>query len=181
MPDEPAALWKTQPEEKTAVNLNHFIERRTQQLGAGTRWEVLMSIAAALFFVAVLAWRLGPARDPLLLTGYVAVLAWALVSFYMFRHSLRPPDVSAPSVDFYRRQLERRRNHLRSAWLWHGPLLLACLLAALSLYRKSFGPAGLRRSIPLLLILVAWTAFGFVRRRRQAAALQKEIDELGNR
>ena len=181
MPDDPVALWRSQPEENTTVTLNHFIERRTRQLGAGTRWEVLMSIAAALFFVAVLSWRLGLPRDPLLLIGYAGVLAWAFVSFYQFRHSLSQPDVSVPSVDFYRRQLERRRDHLRNTWLWHGPLLLACLLAALSLYRKSFGPASLRRAIPLLLLLAAWTVFSFARRRRQAAAIQREIDELAAR
>ena len=39
-----------------------------------------------------------------------------------------PTRVASTGMEYYRRELERRRDHLRNAWVWHGPLLLACFM-----------------------------------------------------
>src|SRR5256885_1881149 len=54
--NDPRAIWKEQPKEVPVI-ADHVITRRTQQLHVSTRAEIVVSIAAALFFVAVLAWR----------------------------------------------------------------------------------------------------------------------------
>ena len=84
-----------------------------------------------------------------------------------------------PGLAHYRKELERRRDHLRNAWLWHGPLFLACMILITILIGKEY-PAfrGLQRVLPLVLLLAAWTGFGLIRRRRQANELQQEIDEI---
>ena len=82
-------------------------------------------------------------------------------------------------MEYYRRELEQRRDHLRSTWLWNGPLVLACLILAGIVGGRAF--AGLERfrsSLPLIALLVIWTAYGLWRRRRQAGELQREIDEM---
>src|ERR1039457_3972522 len=71
---DPGAIWRDQPEEKLAVTLEQIVNRRTAALYGSTRSEILMSIGAALLFVGVLAWRLGPARDRFLQAGLGAAI-----------------------------------------------------------------------------------------------------------
>jgi hypothetical protein len=54
--DNPHALWQQQPREDTPVIVDHLVNRRTEQLHRSTRAEIVASMAAAIFFVAVLAW-----------------------------------------------------------------------------------------------------------------------------
>jgi protein-S-isoprenylcysteine O-methyltransferase Ste14 len=184
MPDELGAVWRNQPEEKNEMNLQHFVNRRTREIHSSTRSEILMSVTAALFFIAVMAWRFAPALDRLLQFGFVVVIAWVLVSLYWFRDRIwqdppRPDAVAATSLEYYRKELERRRDHLRNAWLWNGPVFLAFMIFVVTLLGKAFsGPARLRSVLPLLVLLAVWTALGFGRRRQQARELQREIDEI---
>jgi lipopolysaccharide export LptBFGC system permease protein LptF len=90
--------------------------------------------------------------------------------------------VASTGVEYYRQELERRRDHLRNEWVWHGPLLLACfMLIAIVAGRAYPGMSRLWSVLPLIVVLLAWTVFGFVRRLRLAKALQAEIDELAGK
>jgi hypothetical protein len=190
MPDQggdkdPGAIWRGQPEEKTAVNLEQIVDRKTEELYFSTRSEILMSIAAALLLVVVMAWRFAEAYDRFLAAGFAATVVWVGVTLYRFRGRIwrrepAPPDAAAATgLEYYRRELERRRDHLRDGWLWHGPLLLACLVFLASLYGKAFpGVDRLPGVLPLVALLAAWTAFGILHRRRQARGIQREIDEM---
>jgi hypothetical protein len=190
MPDptqskDPAAIWKAQPEEKRQVNLEQIVNRRAEALYASTRSEILMSIGAAVLFVGVMAFRLAPLRDRPLEFGLAGVIAWAAISLYWFRRriwqrdTVRPDAAAATGVDYYRKELERRRDHLRNAWLWHGPLFLACLILVAVLTGNAYlGYNRFESVLPLLVLLIVWTGFGLRRRLRQARELQREIDEL---
>lgn len=182
-----SAAWKNQPEQ-IPIKLEGLMNRRTLELHSATRAEILMSIGAALLFVAVMAWRFTSDQGPVPQLGFVAVIAWVLISLYWFRDRIfregsPPKDARAVTgLEYYRKELERRRDHLRNAWLWHGPLFLACAILVAILIGKEY-PAfrGLQRVLPLLLLLAAWTGFGLIRRRRQANELQREIDEIESR
>lgn len=181
---DPGAIWRDQPEEKV-VTLEQIVKRRTEELYSSTRAEILMSIGAALLFVGVMAWRFAPAREPLQELGYAAVITWVALTLYRFRHQIWPRDLSRPDMAaatglaYYREELKRRRDHLRNAWLWHGPLVLACMILVATLAQKAFpGFERLRNALPLIILLVVWTGFGFRRRRRRARELQREIDEM---
>jgi hypothetical protein len=183
--NDPGAIWREQPEEWCAVNLEQIVKRRTEELDSSTRSEILMSIGAALLFIGVTAWRLTPYHDRLLQVGYAAAIAWAAITVYRFRRRIwrraaAPADAMAASgVEYYRRELEQRRDHLRRAWLWHGPLLLACIVLTAILTGETFsGYQPLRSVLPLVALLAVWTGFGLMRRRRQAKELQREIDEI---
>jgi hypothetical protein len=185
---DPAAIWRDQPEEKLAVNLEQIVNRRTEELYSSTRSEILMSIGAALLFVGVMGWRFAPAHDRLQEVGLAAVIAWVVMCLCRFRHriwrrdSSRPDAVAATGLEYYRKELERRRDHLRNAWLWHGPLCLACMLLMAILIGKAFpGFERLRSVLPLVVLLVVWTGFGLRRRLRQANELQREIEEIEER
>ncbi len=167
------------------MDLKQIVSRRTEEMSASTRAEILMSILAALLFVGVMAWRIAP-RDPLQWAGFGAVIGWVAISLIWFRRRIwrpegsRPDTVAAPGLEYYRKELERRRDHLRNAWVWHGPLVLSCLIfAAILIGRASPGWDRLPPSaLPLIVVLAVWTGYGFWRRRRQAREIQREIEEI---
>jgi uncharacterized BrkB/YihY/UPF0761 family membrane protein len=110
---------------------------------------------------------------------------WIAISLFWFRHriwrsdSSRPEAVAATGLEYYRTELNRRRDHLRNEWLWHGPLALASIILIAVLTGSSnmaFRPLG--SILPLILLLVAWIGFSFWRRRLQAQELQREINEM---
>ena len=188
MPDragtqDPGAILRDQPEGRLTVNLEQIMQRRTEELYSSTRSEILMSIGAALLFVGVMAWRLAPAVERLQQLGFAAAMVWVVISLYRFRrriwtrHSSPPDAIAATGLQYYRRELEQRRDHLRRAWLWHGPLILAILIAILTGNAFS-GYQPLRNVLPLVVLLAVWTGFSLTRRHRQARELQREIDEI---
>jgi hypothetical protein len=181
--DDPRAIWREQPKEDTPVIVDHVMNRRTRQLHWSTRSEIVMSIAAAVFFVAVLTWRLPPGGFALQPIGLAAAALWIATTAFRFRRLIwgagARPDSASSGVAYYRRELEIRRDHLRNAWLWHGPVLLSGLLFVGAFAGRAFpGMDRLRHAWPLFAILVLWIALGIWRRFRQAAELQREIDEL---
>jgi len=183
MSDSPGAVWKNQPKESKAVNLEQIMNQRTEQMHTSTRAEILMSIAAAVLLVAVLAWRIAPARDPVMAAGFAAVVAWVAISAIVFRRriwpaAIPPEALAATGVEYYRRELETRRDHLRNAWVWHGPLALACLLMVGVLARGRYAYRPLLNVAPLIVLLAAWTGFGLWRRLSQAREIERELEEM---
>jgi hypothetical protein len=167
------------------MNLDQILNRRTEGLSSSTRSEILLSIGAALLFVAVTAWRLPPVHDLYLEVGLAAAILWAAISLYVFRHriwrkdSTRTDSIAATGLEHYRRELERRRDHLKNEWLWHGPLVLASVILVSILAGRTFaGFQPFRNILPLLLVLAVWTGFGWRRRRLQVQELQRELDEI---
>ena len=166
-------------------DLERLANRRARQLDSSTRSEILVSLGAAVFFVAVLAGtRLISAQEGIPQIAFIAVILWVLVCLYRFRDRIwRKEPRNAPaatSLENYRNALERRRDHLRTAWIWHGPLLLACLaLIAILIGKAAPDFHRLRNAAPFLVLLAVWTGFTYRQRRRQANELQREIDEIG--
>src|SRR5215813_12987731 len=113
MPDESIAAWKNQPEEKTPVILQDALNRRAYELHWSTRWEILTSIAAALFFSAV-SWRVAVVPP----YANAVALAWVAINVIWFRgriwkgDSARPDAMAADGLAHYRRELQTRRDHL---------------------------------------------------------------------
>ena len=177
------AIWRDQPEEEHAVNLEQIVKQRTEELSFSTRSEIVMSVGAALLFVGVMVWRFAPTYERLQEIGFVAIIAWIIISLYLFRRRIwgrrySRPDAAAEScLEYYRKELEQRRDHLRNPWLWRGPLFLACMILIAILIRgRAFQP--LRNVLPLVVLLAVWTGFGAWRRYCQAKELQREIDEI---
>ncbi len=177
-------VWRNQPAE-IPISLEGLMNRRARELYSATRAEILLSIGAAFFFIAVLAWRFAADHDRIPQLGVAAALAWVLISLYWFRDRIRGKGspgrdaLAATGVEFYRKELERRRDHLKNAWLWHGPLLLACItLIAVLIGRQYVTYRGVGGVLPLLVLLGLWTAYGILRRLRQAGELQREIEEI---
>ena len=110
------------------------------------------------------------------------MIVWAAVTVFRFRESIRrhepqPDALARTGLEHYRAELLRRRDHLRSAWIWHGPLLLACILSAATLTRRIV-PGRLWDALAVFLLLAGWAVIGINRRVRQEAELRQEIDEI---
>jgi hypothetical protein len=184
--NDPRCIWRDQPEEKLPVKLEQIVNLRREALYSSTRLEIIMSIGAALVLVGVVAWRLtGFAHERVLGFGLAAVIVWIAISLYWFRHRIwrgeasRPDAVAATGLEYYRIELERRRDHLRNGWLWYGPLCLACiLLFAILTGKANLALEPLPKVLPLVVLLAAWTGFGLWRRTLQANEIQREIDEI---
>lgn len=178
---EVRAAWLNQPGEQNPVDLERLHRRRTWELFSSTRSEIISSIVAALLFAGVLALRFGPERGRLVQWGCAAVVVWAVVTLLRYRSLIRrgepgPNALARTGLEHYRAELVRRRDHLRSAWIWHGPLFLACVVAVATLSGRIV-PARLWNALPIFLLLVGWTAIEIRRRLRYAAELQREIDK----
>lgn len=98
---DPRVIWKEQPREDTPVIVDHVINRRSQQLHMSTRSEIIMSIVAALFFVAVLAWRLPPVGFALQPVGLAAAALWIAITVFRFRQIIwaLPRSPTPPQPD----------------------------------------------------------------------------------
>jgi hypothetical protein len=181
---DPGSVWRNQPDENLPVNAREVVRRRTDELSSSTRWEILMSIGAALLLVAVAAWRLQVVPGAPLEAAFAAVLVWVVTSVVAFRHCIWPERplsdaMAASGVEHYRRELIRRRDHLRNEWLWHGPLVSAVIVfLAVWMGRANVTFRSFSAVLPLIILLVVWTTFGIRRRWMQAKAIQDEIDEL---
>jgi hypothetical protein len=119
--------------------------------------------------------------DRLVLFGCAGVIVWAAVTHSGFATQSAPHAptgrLARTGLEHYRAELLRRRDHLRSAWIWHGPLLLACILSAATLTERIV-PGRLWDALPVFLLLAGWAVIGIKRRVRRAAELQQEIDEI---
>jgi hypothetical protein len=185
---DPGSVWREQPEEKRPVNLEEFANSRTRELYSNTRGEILTSVGAGLFFVALISWRFARVHDrlpPLGWIGGMAAIAWAAITLYWFRDRIgrasapRWDALAATGVEHYRKELARRRDHLRNAWLWHGPLFLACVVLTGVVAGRAFpGFDRLGNALPLFVLLAVWTGFGIRRRVRQANDVEREIAEM---
>ena len=181
---DPGVIWRDQPEDEVPVSLAG-LGSRTEELSARTRWEILLSVGSTVLLIGLVAWRLRINHERLLSFGICAAIAWVIISLYWFRRRIwrhdmpRPDAVAVNCLEYYRKELEHRRDHLRSAWLWNGPLVLASLiLIAVVRGRVNTAYQPLRNVLPLIILLAVWVGFGIWRRRIQAIALQREIDEL---
>ena len=177
---DPKDIWRNQPTEKLEMQIEKFINRRTRQLICGTRYEILISVAVTILFAIFVALRM--ALTPLQQVVLALAVLWSAVSLYGYRDRIWPqqPDVTVAGVSYYRRQLEQRRDHLRSTWIWYGPLSLAILVFIATLIERSWPNLSvLKNMAPFLTLLVFWVAVASRMRHNQIKALQEEIDELG--
>jgi hypothetical protein len=189
-PQEAGALWRDQPlhHSTPVVITEEALQRRTDSVSARTRYETIVSLCAAVFFVAVLVLRLQSFSDRTFLLGLALCTVWIAVTLIRARGALfgvQPAAGSAAErwatgVEFYRAELERRRKHLASSWLWHGPLAIACVLLAI-LVARNMAASSLARYLsvlPLLVALLFWIVIGIRQRRRQMMEIQRELEEI---
>jgi len=115
------------------------------------------------------------------------VFVWALVGQYVIHRGMwaatLPGDAAlSTGLEFYRREIERRRYLFRRALQWSfGPLVFAIgafILRIMKIAIRDRVP--LRNAMPFTVLVVIWIAAYFVVRMRGQRELQREIDELND-
>lgn len=183
---DPVRVWRDQPIDELEIRMQPFLTRRADELRSKTRSEILVSILAATFFVAVVLWRFRWATEPLQQAVLVLTVVWIVASLYWFRDRLRqrlPSDPSAKAVsglDYYRRELQERRDYLRNAWISHGPVLLACFFFLLTILGGSPSWDRFSKALPFVICLIVWIGAGIYMRSRQATQIEQELIELSS-
>jgi hypothetical protein len=181
--NDPRKLWQDQPTEPSAMTLL-LIRKKTRELHAKTRGELLKSIAGPLIVVAAggFGLRFG---DPLLRAIFAFAVVWSLAGQYFLNRGLRsaatPEDAAlSVSLESYRREVERRRFLFSRVLRWNlGPVLLA--IAAWILMAVRMGVltrTTLPSAAPFLTLLTVWCVAIAIIRMRQQRDLQREIDDL---
>lgn len=161
-----------------------LVNRRAQEVNSATRLDILASNGAACLLIAVISWQFASPGHRLPQIGLAAVILYAVATVYRFRLLIwpapTPPSVlAATGVAHYRAVLQRRRDHLTKAWIWHGPLILALLIVIAELFQLAVpGKAPLRNMLPFLSLLVLWIFLAVFLFRRKLVELQRELNEL---
>jgi hypothetical protein len=188
MPDElpdPQKIWQEQPTEAIEMSLEE-IRRKAHQFHARSRWKALMAIVIGIVLGGVFAAVSAKAQYLVLRIGWGILSLWGLYAAWKAYKWVWPSNLAedaalSTSLEFYRNELERRRDYTRH--IWRNSALWLCFVGLAFLVLPVLGmavknPRLLLNAIPFFVLLAAWfVAFVFLRRRDQRM-LQREIDEL---
>ncbi|MGP0071282.1 MAG: hypothetical protein ACLPWF_05035 [Bryobacteraceae bacterium] len=190
MPDElpfndPRKIWQDQPKEKTQMSINE-IHRRVQRLQRSGRFGAIAGIVLGVAMSVVFAITCSKVQYAVTRTGWATLSVWCLYfAFQAYKltwpGSLSPDANWSTSVEFYRSELERKRDYMQHIWirsgLWLCFLGLALIVVPpMVLFIRT--PRLLLNAVPLFALLAIWLVSFFFLRKREQEKLQREIDEL---
>jgi hypothetical protein len=180
--EELARLWQTQPVEPPGMTLDD-VHVRVRKMERTVGWRNLREYVAAIVVVGIFAfvgWR--ETNVIVQAGGWLIVMATAYVVYQLHtRGTVRrmPADLASQNcVDFYRTELVRQRDLLRSVWSWYLlPFVpgVAVILIGRAIERPE-------RRLTALGVAVAFVgAFVLIGMLnwRVARKLQRRIDRLG--
>ena len=168
--EDPLRLWQGQPGDGTDISLDE-IRRRAGSFENRIRNRNLREYLGAAVVALAFTFYIFKFSDWAIRAGSVLVLAGtAYVVVQLYRRS-RPLTLPSElgliaSVEFYRRELERQRDLLRSVWSWY----LAPLLPGLLVISRG----------KIITIAINALVFGAVwwLNQRGADRLTRQIEEL---
>jgi hypothetical protein len=188
MPDEfpdPKKIWQEQPTEATKMSLEE-IRRKAHQFHARGRLKALTAIVIGVALCGVFAVTSAKPQYLVLRIGWGILSLWALYGAFQAYKWIWPSNLAADatlstSLEFYRRELEKRRDYLRHIWrrsgLW-GCFTGLALVVVPSLMGALRAPRLLVNAVPFFVLLTTWFLVFSSIRKRQRTNLQREIDEL---
>ena len=163
------------------------IRQKARELHAKTRRQLLGNVAVPLIVVASLRFRHETVPRSSAATRYsCSRFVWSLAGLYFLNRGMwsaaMPGDAGlSTGLEFYRREIERRRYLFRRVLLWSfGPVLLTIGTFILALAIEAGDQGIFPNAIPFMTLVVVWIAAYFVIRMREQRELQREIDELND-
>jgi hypothetical protein len=179
MESDPQKIWQNQKTEKTVMSIEE-IREKLHALETKKRIEALTLIVVGLLLCPGFGLMAVRVQEMIPRIGWCGVSLWCLFSAWRGYRLLRAPKplaASAPatSLEFYRGELEKRRDRLRKSW---GEAGLTWLFAALALIILPEVKQWLRNGLPFLALLTVWLVAFFLIRKRQTRRLREEIEAL---
>jgi hypothetical protein len=190
MPDEfplkdPKKIWQDQPTEPIKMSLNE-IRRKAEKFQTKSRLKVLTGMVIGLFVCVAFARMAVVVEDVIPRIGWGMLSVWGLYCAYQTYRWMCPKRLAedatlSTSLDFYRSELEKRRDYERHIWQRAG--LTFCFAGmALAIIPELIPaletPRLLLKAAPFFTLLVIWFALFFFIRKRNRLKLQREIDGL---
>lgn len=172
--DDPRNIWQTQEVEEMRFSVEELRAKAAKFHGRIWRRNLREYVAAlvVIVFFGLAFWN---ARQVVARVAFGWIIAWSLFyMWYLWRWGSATPVPanmgSAASVGFYRNELARQRDLLRSVWKWV-ILPIVPALVLLTVYKfTSTGHGKLRQHIAgvlseaVLLAVVAWLNMRAARR-----------------
>jgi hypothetical protein len=187
--NDPRSVWQNQQTEPLKMSTNE-LPTRAQQRQLKARFEARLSIVIGLACSVFFAWTFTIAHGSLARMGWALLSLWGIYAAFHAYKWIRPQSLpqDAPisrCLEFYRSELERRRDYLRHRW-WRSGLpvcILGMVMAVVGTGARNASPHApphpWMNAIPFLLLLVAWAvAFHFIKKKLGQEDLQQEIEEL---
>lgn len=161
-----------------------MIHKKAQKLRARNRRELLGNLATIPLAIGISWFGFLHTHDPAYRSVFVVAVVWAVLGQYLvYRRmwSATPPERSASmnGLDFYRREINWRRNLLGRFLQWTlGPIVLCVgmLILLLTGMARSVGKPG--AALPFTTLAVVWLVAVFVLRSRDQRELRQEMDQL---
>jgi hypothetical protein len=182
--NDPKTIWQNQPTEPSAMTLDK-IRQKVRELHAKTRRQLWGNLALPLFVAAFCGF--GAKHFSPMQPLFALAITWSLAGLYFLNRGMwsaaMPGDAGlSTGLEFYRREIERRRYLLRRVLLWSfGPVVLAIGTFILALAKIGVRDRGIfPNALPFITLVVIWIGGYFLIRMREARELQREIDNLSN-
>ena len=182
--NDPRTVWQNQPTEPSTMSLEKN-RQKVRELHAKTRKQLLGNFALPLIVATFcgVGMKLFPALQPL----FGLAIAWSLAGLYFLNRGMwsaaMPGDAALSSgLEFYRREIERRRRLFRRMLQWgFGPVLLAIGTFILAIVKMGVRDRRVfPNAMPFMTLVVIWIGAYFVMRMREQRELQREIDQLND-
>lgn len=183
--NDPQKIWQDQPMEPIEMSLDE-IRRRMRKFQNKGRLAVVAQFAIGIVLLVFFTLTFTRIHAVVSRIGLGVLILWIVYSIYATYKGIWPAKWvdEAPlstSVQFYRRELEKKRDFNRQIWRRSGlPFCFVgmALVILPGLIQALAAPRLLLKTVPFFTLLAIWfVAFHFTRKRR-LQKLQSEIDEL---
>jgi hypothetical protein len=185
MPDDARSIWQSQPSQP-AFPSSEEIRRRAEALQSKNRWSALTWIVTGLALSVWFGRYVVVTQPTMARIGYGILALWGLYgAFHAYKwiwpRAVAPAGPVDATRDFYRRELERKRDYARNIW-WRSGLPIGFMGVAFllvpPLIKVMDRPLMLLNAAPFFALLGIWIVLFIVFKRRSDRQLQRELDEL---
>jgi len=176
---DPKNTWQSQPTEATKMSAGE-VRRRARDLYEKQRDTAVLWIVVGLCVALFFGWNALRSQG-LMRAGWGLLSVWGIYGAWHARRwiwpaNLEPDALASSSLEFYRTELERRRDYARNGWRRSGLPVLFVGVALVLRPALSHGPT--LKAAPFFFLLAVWFVAFYFGRKRDRERLQRDIDEL---
>lgn len=185
---DPQNIWQSQPTggfKMSAGDIRRRVHRLQMKARVGAGTGITTGLLVSVFFAYASYFGFG-AHQILPRTGYAILslcgIYWAYQAFkWIWPRNLRQDAPVSTCLEFYKSELERRRDYNRHLWRRSGLtfcfLGLAIILVP-PLIESIRTPSLLLNFAPFFILLITWFVVFFYLKKRRAKKFLQELDEL---
>lgn len=183
--NDPRRIWQNQPKGPFKMSVDE-IRRKSDWFQTKARLGATFSIVMGLALSIPFARASAQAGEMFLRIGWGVLcpgaIYFAYQSYKWIWPKTSPPEAPvSTSLEFYRNELEKRRDYGRHIWVRSG--LTFCflglgLIVIPQLIKVLATPRLLVNALPVFVLLAIWLAIFFPVQKREQQKLEQEIEEL---